>query len=142
MVKNNFVFRKSLVIGIIILIVGASVTTSISAEYDDTKLDSRIFQLESENLMLKREIENKTQEINQLTLEIENHTTEIEKINSELDELKPTEKEKIIEKEADNTFSISAIILGMLGVIIAIAAIGILFKKIRKTTRASSKRRT
>jgi predicted nucleic acid-binding Zn-ribbon protein len=94
------------------------IKTTMPSEYDDIKLVNRIIQLESENSNLKTEILN--------------NTAEIELLTSELEKIKTTDKEKVIEKKADNTIGYSAILVGILGIVIAILAIALLFKKIGK----------
>jgi hypothetical protein len=94
------------------------IKNTMPSEYDETTLVNRIIQLESEN--------------NNLKSEIFNNTAEIELLTSELEKIKTTDKEKVIEKEADNTVSYSAILLGILGIVIAILAITLLFKKLGK----------
>jgi len=80
------------------------------------KLNNSILLLESENVALK--------------LEIENLTTKIENLTLELEILKNTEKEKIIEKQPDNSLVYGAFILGILGIIIALVAIFLISKKL------------
>jgi len=82
---------------------------------DIENFDSRVFQLESENVALKNEIGNLT--------------TEIESLSSEIETLKSTEKEIIIKKQPDNSLVYAALILGILGLLIAIIAIILVSKK-------------
>jgi hypothetical protein len=101
------------------------IKNTMPAEYDETVLQNRIIQLELENTILKNEIFN--------------NTAEIELITSELEKIKTTDNEKVIEKKADNTISYSAILLGILGIVIAVLAIGLLFKKMGKPPEPPTK---
>jgi prefoldin subunit 5 len=87
---------------------------------DIENLNSCVYQLESENDALKFEVGN-------LTMELENLTAEIETIKS-------TEREKIIEKQPDNSLVYGAFILGILGIIIALVAIVLASKKLGSQT--------
>jgi len=78
-------------------------------------LNTRILQLESENAVLNNEMGN-------LILDIENLTSEIENIKS-------IEKERIIEKQPDNSLVYAAFISGILGIILALLAIILISKK-------------
>ncbi len=85
--------------------------------YDtETPLKDRIFQLESKNTILREEVVH-------LELELENLTSEIDDLIIQTDELKTTEKEKIIEKQPDNSLVYGAIGLCIVGIILAITAL-------------------
>jgi hypothetical protein len=99
------------------------IKNSIPSEFDETELQNRIVQLESKNSLLKNQLDNQTTLINNLN-------TELVELNTEMDNLAESQKEKIIEKESDNTLGYSAILLGIFGIVIAILAITLLFKKL------------
>lgn len=85
------------------------IKSTMPSEYDDTILTNRVFQLESENTVLNAEIEN-------LTTEIENLNEEIEKLKDDKD-------------EPDNYVTFGALILGIVGILIATIAIILVSKK-------------
>jgi chaperonin cofactor prefoldin len=85
-------------------------------EIDNLKND--IFQLESKNSAFMNEIED-------LTLEIEN--------------LKDNEKEKIIDKQRDNSLVYGAFIIGILGIILALIAIGLISKRLNQLSSSTEK---
>jgi uncharacterized coiled-coil protein SlyX len=71
-------------------------------------LDNRILQLEIKNAALENNIANNT---------------------AEIETLKSTEKEKTIEKQPDNTLVLGALVLGIIGIILALVAIMLISKK-------------
>ncbi len=103
---------------------------NLTSDLED--IDYRLYELESENAALRIEIENFTSKIENLTLKIENLTSEIET-------LKTTERERIIEKQPDNSLVYAALILGILGIIIALVAIIMLSKKLGSHPRSREK---
>ncbi len=100
--------------------------------YDDTALRTRVFQLESENANQKLEIGNLTSEIDSLNAETSDLNTELGNLKSDLDKLQDhNDDEDEDEDEAVGiiTLAYGGIGLGMVGLIIALAAIGMLIKK-------------
>ena len=78
------------------------IKNTIPAAYNDTILMEELQQVRSENSKLHQDLAN-------LTTEVEN--------------LKGVEKERVIEKEADNSMVNGAIIIGIIGIVIAIIAV-------------------
>ncbi|MCK5562129.1 MAG: hypothetical protein KAJ51_16135, partial [Thermoplasmata archaeon] len=85
-----------------------AIKNTMPTAYNDTNLMEELQQVKSENIMLNQELDN-------LTTEVEN--------------LKGVEKERVIEKEADNSGVYGAIIFGIIGIIIALIALALIFKR-------------
>ena len=93
---------------------------SIPNEYNDSSLINRIFQLESENSLLKNQLNNLTSEIDNLNKTVDERRTE--------------------SKEDDDVVAYAAMVLGILGVIIAILALFLGFKRQIQSTQPSDER--
>ncbi len=107
-----------------------ALSDSIPSAYDDTTLSTRVIQLESENANHKLEIDNLTSEIDTLTAEISDLNLELDNLKSDFDELQDKDDEEDDDGDEDiNALAYGGIGLGILGIIIALAAIGMLLKK-------------
>jgi len=105
---------------------------SIPSEYNDTALSTRVFQLESENANYKLKIGNLTSEIDALNMEIRDLNTELDALKSDLDNIKDHDDDEDEDEDGAEdigTLAYGGIGLGILGIVIALTAIGMLMKK-------------
>jgi uncharacterized coiled-coil DUF342 family protein len=102
---------------------------SLPSDYNETSLMTRVFQLETENSDLNTELVKLNSDLN---AEITKLNGDIANLTSELENIDPTEKERIIEKEPDNSMVFTAVIIGIIGIVIAIIAVALIFTRAKK----------